>query len=259
MLADGDAVVGELFDDGVVAVDFQGRRHLAQAVGDEAEFSGGGDFGVELLEGSGGEIAGVGELLLAGGGALLVDFLELGVGHENFAANFKDAGKMGAFEAERDGSDGASVGGDVVAAPTVAARGGQDQNRIFVAQADGDAVDFGLEHVLDRGGFAEELVDAGVEGFDFGFIVSVVDAHHGDGMLDGDEAVDGLAADPLGRGIGRLELGVGGFEVDELPHEAVEFLVADLGLGLDEIEIVVPLDLFAEFFDLLLGRGCHGD
>jgi hypothetical protein len=32
-----------------------------------------------------------------------------------------------------------------------------------------------------------------------------------------------------------------------------------LGLGLDEIEIVVPLDLFAEFFDLLLGRGCHGD
>jgi hypothetical protein len=164
---------------------------------------------------------------------------------------------MGGFvEAKGDGADGAGLGGDVVAALAVAAGGGESQDAFFVAEGGGDAVDFGLEDVL--GLLAVEIfLHALIEGAHFGFVVGVVDAHHRDGVLDGGETFDGLAADALGGGGWGIELGVGGFEFDQLLHELVELNVGDFGAALI-VEIVMAIQIGAKLVDPLLWALRHG-
>jgi hypothetical protein len=53
-----------------------------------------------------------------------VDLLKLLVGHENFAADFEDAGDfLVVTQSQRDRFDRPDVGGDVVAARAIASRG----------------------------------------------------------------------------------------------------------------------------------------
>jgi hypothetical protein len=68
-------------------------------------------------------------------------------------------------------------------------------------------------------------------------------------VLDGSEGLGHVPAHRLGRAIGGDELGVGLLELAELAQEAVVLGVRDLGAILDVIEIVVPVDGFAERLD----------
>ena len=65
-------------------------------------------------------------------------------------------------------------------------------------------------------------------------------------MLDGGEAPQRLAADSLGRAVRRHQLGVLGLELRQAAHHAVVFAVADLGLGLDIIQVIMPVQLGAK-------------
>ena len=67
-------------------------------------------------------------------------------------------------------------------------------------------------------------------------------------MLDDAERGDGLAADALGRRIGRDELRVALFDFPQLPHEGVVFGVADFGAVEDVVAIVVVGDEGAKLF-----------
>ena len=67
----------------------------AEAVGEECERALGDDFRVELFEGTGGGVAGVGEGRQARLVAFGVHRGEGGVRHENFAAHFEDGWEGG--------------------------------------------------------------------------------------------------------------------------------------------------------------------
>src|SRR2546425_1271152 len=64
------------------------------------------------------------------------------------------------------------------------------------------------------------------------------------------EARDGVPAYPLGGAVGRHELRVLPFELDQPLHEPVKFEIADLGCIFEVVLSVVVLDLPAQFFNL---------
>ncbi len=64
------------------------------------------------------------------------------------------------------------------------------------------------------------------------------------------EARDGLPAYALGGAVGRHELRVLPFELDQPLHEPVKFEIADLGCIFEVVLSVVVLDLPAQFFNL---------
>ena len=78
----------------------------------------------------------------------------------------------------------------------------------------------------------------------------------GTAMADGLESFEGLPADALRRAVGRDQLRVFELELLKFNEEPVELPIADLGRGLDVVEVVVALDLATQLGDAL-GDG-HG-
>ncbi len=177
-----------------------------------------------------------------------------------------------------DGGNGADVVGDVVAAAAVAAGEGADQAAALVGERQGDAVDFGFGAqggavgvgrgrrvgeearggrggVFGGGGQAQGLGGAVVPGAEFVLVVGVVDRQHRHGMRDGDEVVDGGAADPPGGRVGGLQVRVGFFELLQLAQEGVEFGVAQLGGVAGVVQRVVPGEFAAQKSGALNGLG----
>ena len=198
--------------------------------------------------------AGVSVEFFAGVFLGLVDFGELGAGDENLAADFED-GVLSAecrvlsLEAQGDVADGFGVVGDVVAGGAAAAGSGGDEESVFVAEGEGDAVDFGFAGVAEVL-MAEEFFDAGVEVADFFLAVGVVNGHHALGVADGGEGVNGFAADALGGGVRSDPIRVERLRGPEVFEEGVVFLVGDFGLGFLVIEVVMVADLVAKFFQV---------
>ena len=108
---------------------------------------------------------------------------------------------------------------------------------------------------FEAGKLDETVIE--VEGLGFG--VSVIEAHHSDGMLDLEEAVDGGAADAAGGGVRRGEVGEGQFEGGEFGEEGVEFAVGDDWAGVEVVEPVMAVDFRGEGRDSEAGVvGGHG-
>jgi hypothetical protein len=49
-----------------------------------------------------------------------------------------------------------------------------------------------------------------------------------------------------------VKLRMSGFQINQLAHEAIIFLIRDTRLGEDVIEIIVMIELGSQFFDSLL-------
>ena len=75
-------------------------------------------------------------------------------------------------------------------------------------------------------------------------------------MGDGREALDRLPADPLRRTVRREKIGMRRFELLQFLQQSVEFEIGDLRLRLDVVQVVVMVQLFAEFRGSLLCRVC---
>ena len=202
------------------------RCDVAQPISKEAQRSLRGDAGVELTHGTSGGIARVDKgffALVARRDALslaLVQGFKVRTRHINLAAHFQQRwhrqGGVG-LQTQRNLPDGADVVGHVLAHVAVASGGGLHQNAVLVAQAHGQAVKFQLGHIVhSRVGVAQAqfFADACVKGFGTtGFGVGFgADAQHRQGMFDAGKTVQGLAAHPLGRRIGRDQFGVRGFQ-----------------------------------------------
>jgi hypothetical protein len=108
-------------------------------------------------------------------------------------------------QGQRHRADGANVGGDIIAGPTVAARHCSHKFAVFIAKTDGHAVDLGFADKLHTG--AEEIA-AGAEPFGHAvapgpkvrLVIGIVDRHHRHGVLDGVEPLDGLGHQRAGSG-----------------------------------------------------------
>src|SRR5262249_51226594 len=85
------------------------------------------------------------------------------------------------------------------------------------------------------------------------------EAEHGGTVRHFAKAVTWFSAHSLSRGIGRQELGVGFFESLKLAHQRVVFGVANLGLVLHIVLILVVPDLIAQALGSPPGVGAHED
>lgn len=127
-----------------------GIGYFANAMGCESQVAGGGHFWIELFDGTRAGVSWVHEKVVAGFFAFIVDSDELGEGDVHFASNFEDLGDGIWIEIEGKGFDGSDGMGDVVAVLAIASCEGADEDTFFVADGEGDAVDFGF---ADEGGF----------------------------------------------------------------------------------------------------------
>ena len=117
-----------------------------------------------------------------------------------------------------------------------------------VLGGEGEAVELEFGDILEWL-IAEEVADALIEGAEFSFVEGVIEAQHGGGMGEFDEAFAGGAADALGGGVEGDERGVGLFEGLEFAHAGVVFGVGDLGLVEDVIEVLVVAEFLTELLN----------
>ena len=131
--------------------------HLAPGIGEEVERPRRGDLRVELAKRAGGAVSRIGDRLQPLLLQALIEGAELGVGHVDLAAHLDDVGRL-RRQLVRHTSDGAEIGGDVLAFVAVAARGGADQPALLVAERAGQAVDLRLGEDVDAllGGHPQE-------------------------------------------------------------------------------------------------------
>jgi len=141
---------------------------FAEAVGHDGERALGDGAGIELFEGAGGGVAGIGEWFFAGGFAVGVELFESGGRHVDLTADFEHFGEFHTRrrdQPERQVAQGAEVGGDVVAGGAIAAGGAEGEHAGFVTERDGDAIDLGFDGPGEGSG-AEGFLGAEKEGAD---------------------------------------------------------------------------------------------
>src|SRR5262249_39716560 len=88
-------------------------------------------------------------------------------------------------------------------------------------------------------------------------VVGIVDRQHLHAVPHLLEARDGLAAHALSGTVGRDEVRMGGLEFFQFFEQSVELEVGNLRTCLDVVEVVMTVDLAAQFLDPLLGS-FHG-
>ena len=215
----------------------------ADAVQDRGERARGDFAGVEQLERAGGGVARVFERLLAAGGLLAHEVEEAALGHVDFAARFERL--RVARDAQRQGADRARAGGHVVADLAVAAGGRDGEDASLVRRAEREAVDLGLDDVVDRLAPGDRA-DHRVEVRELRAVVGVLQRLHRDRVGDFLEAVERRAADALRGRIGRAQLRVRVLQVAQLAHHRVELAVGDFGRGVAVVEHGVAREFRAE-------------
>ena len=154
-----------------------------QGVGEEIQAPGCHHPRIELAQGAGAGVAGVGEGGFALRQAVLVDGGKGGIGDQGLAAHLHPGRGMGQLQPQGHAGDRAHVGGDLLAALTVPPGGGPHQQAVLVAQGQGVAIDLELPHHLQgRQGTAgfplavEHLEQAAVPGLQLFEAEGVIEA-----------------------------------------------------------------------------------
>ncbi len=218
----------------------------------------GGLGGILLPKAAGRRVARIDERLVAGGERSRVEPLEGRRGHVDLTADFEQRRGRPVGITDRCGhvGDRRDVRRDVLARRAVASRRGADVLAVLVAQAHRQPVELQLADER-RHGAVEPLDDAIGPRTEFVRVRRIVEAHHGNVVLDGIEGRDDGAADLLGRRVGRDEIGVLGFDRPQLADQVVVIGVADLGVVERVVPLVVVGDLGAEFVDADGGVSGH--
>ena len=129
--------------------------HLPHLVHPERQVARRGDGGILLAQGAGGGVAGVDVGLLAGGLLGGVEGREGGQPQVDLAAHLEH-GRGTVSQPLGHVVDGADVGGDVLADPTVAAGGGLHEPTVLIAQRHREPVELELAGPGRRRGFLAE-------------------------------------------------------------------------------------------------------
>jgi len=163
-------------------------------------------LGVDLADGTGGQVAGVGKGRLPCCQALLVEGVEVLFEHDDLAADLGAAVEegfvlFGGSEVQGDVLDGAHVGRDVLADEAVAAGDCLGKNTVLVDEGAGQAVHFDVGKELMRAA-GQELVHAPRPSLHFPAVEDVVEAHHAHAVGDFLEATQQFVADALGGAVG---------------------------------------------------------
>ncbi len=247
---------GEPPEGGRLAGDVPRAAFLDELVGPRRQQPLGRDLGVLLAERARPRVARVGIERQARLLALGVDPGELALGHEHLAAGVERR-RLG--QPGRDRGDRPEVGRDVLAGRPVAPRRALDEPATLVAQGDRQAVDLELRHVaqvgsgLRRGRQAQAAPDPGVKRPQLVVAEGVAERQHRPAMADLVEGHADRAPHPLGRGIRRDQVGMGGLEGDQLAEQRVVLGVGELRRVFLVVEPVGPID---DRRQLGVTRGC---
>jgi len=227
-----------------------------QRVGEKRQRPLRGDRRIELSQRAGGAVARVGQRLFAMRQRAFVEFFKAGARHVHLAAHFQH-GRCGAAQVQRDGTDGADIGGYIFAAGTIAARRRAYQRAMFVAQADGQAVELGLDR-KQRFAFAGVFDDTAHEGMHLVVAEGIAQRQHRQLVHHLGEPGRGFVAYPLGRRVGHDQFGMLGFQRLQFAHQAVVFGVRDARRIEHEIAVVGVVDPAPQLSRALLGAGRCG-
>ena len=220
---------------------------VAEAVYEYVEPPRGGDARIELPDGPGGGVAGVGVGGQAGLLALPVQLGKARLGEQHLASHL-DAARHVIQQPQRDAPHRAQVGGDVLAHGAVSACGAAHQHPVFIGEGDREPVELELAHHAERLAVDEGLCPP-VPGHELLFVEGVAQGEHRAGVDGLGEAGDRLRADALGGRVRGYELGVPLLDGAQLPEERVELGVADLGRVEGVVAVVVVVDLGPELFE----------
>ena len=218
-----------------------GRRDRAKTVGKKAQRSLGGDVRIELAHRARGCVARVHKRFAALLALTLIERIKVGTAHVHLATHFQQRRHV-AGQGQGDLPEGADVVRHILAHLAITARGGLYQATVFVAQAHGKAIKFGLSHVFDRGiGLGQSQLFAharikslGARGLGVGLGVN---AEHGHGMPHRRQALHHRADHALRGRIGRNQLGVLGLQRLQLAKHAVVFGIGHRGRILHVIRV----------------------
>jgi len=206
---------------------------VQRAVGDDPR--------IELTDRPRGRISGIRKGFLPGFDAFAVVFPKAVFRHEHLTADSQPGGRVAA-ESLRDRPNPAGLCGHVVARLAVAAGRRADEPAVLVEQFDRDAVEFRLTDVVDilwverriaepAGGAVGELPYVGC-------LATLGDREHRRGVFDRLKFVNRLAADAVGRAVGRGEIKLG-FERLEAVEQLIVNAVGDQRVVVDVIAVVV--------------------
>ena len=223
-----------------------GRRgpafHRAEGVGEKGQGTGSGDPRIELPQRSGRAVARIGQGLFAAFARPRVVAFELLARHVDLAAHFEHGGQRIAAKPQRDRPDGAEIRRDVFAGGAVAPGSAAYEQPVLVTQADGEAVEFGLDRKRRRL-VAGRLHDAFDEVAHVLVGEGVVERKHRHFVPDLGETARRLGADALGRRIGTDQRRVLRFDAADLGDQPVVVGIGNRGFVEHVITMVVLGDL----------------
>ena len=184
--------------------------------------------------------------------ALLVDLFENLARQIGFATHFYLACDfLGSFtQFQRDAANGADVRRHIFAAGSVAARDAAHKHSVFVMNRKREAVDFQLGHILNwllAGKFATPCI----KGAQLVDVVAVIKRQHGPAMNEFRKAFSRAATDTLRGAVRSNQLRVFHFQLAKLFDELVVFLIRNLRIVFEVIEVFVAANLVAQFPGLL--------
>ena len=137
------------------------------------------DAWIELPKAARGGVARIGEYLLPSGGLGFIHLEEVGLGHEDLAANF-DQRRRTAFQPCRYRIHRAQIGGDILTLGAVAARRTTHEATVLVGQVDRQAIDlrFGDKCQLGARRQPDKASRAGTELAEFFHAHCIVERQH---------------------------------------------------------------------------------
>jgi len=184
---------------------------VADAVGKKRKPLPRGDSRIQSAQTAGRRVPGIDEDLLAALRLCLVQRLEVALQHQDLAADLQARWNSVSGKAQGNRLDRPQVGGHVLAGIAIAASRADGEHAVFVQKADREAVELGLDRVLDRRK-TERFTHTPVERLDVAVRKRVVEREHRHAMRHTRQFRCGGSADPLRRRIRCQQRWVFGFE-----------------------------------------------
>ena len=209
-------------------------------IGKKPQRAGAGDLSIQLAQRSCGRIAWIGKGFTPCLLGARVERGEICVAHVNFTAHFENIRTIVVVDGLRNIGNRAGVGGDVFARLPIAARGGMHQNAVFIAQRQGQPIDFWLGNKDQGRGIrqAQIALNAHDKFRDIGLVKCIGQGHHAFGMGDFAKALGRAGADLRAWTIAADQIGKPRLKIRVFAFQAVIFRIAEGGRVFLEIILI---------------------
>ena len=205
------------------------------------------DARIELAQAAGRRIARVGKFLLTCLALAFVQTGKIGLEHHHLAAHVQQRRHILAMQAQGDAGNGADIRRHVFARGAIAARGGLHEQAIFIAQVDGQAIEFHFGSVVDFCTVkVQAFAHAAVEVDDIVIGETIVQRQHRHRVRDLLELRQRRRAHAQGGRIRCPEFGMSRFQRLQFDKQLVVLGVGNGGIVEHVVGVQMPIELGSE-------------